>query len=158
MLDDQDTARAPAIEGQVDQTPPGLFAPAAAARSTRVLVRNHGHRALYLLGTSTESGHFAPGLEPPAVIAPRSLAGWRVESREDGSGVTGAVAEYGLRPTDQYPCLWLVTSNPPGNPPGSASCWNGQGYGDLLVQFNGTAGAASQVEFDVREAAPILLR
>ena len=126
----------------------GLFAPSAAARSTRVLVHTHSRWPLHRLATRTESGRFAAGLEPPAVIAAKSVSGWLVESTAGGSGATGAVAEYGFRPTDQYPCLWLVTSNPAD----SASCWNGQGYGELLVHFSGIAGAASQVEFDVWEA------
>lgn len=128
------------------------FGPAEAARSTRVQIYNHSPWPLYLLGASFESGGFAPDETPPAVIAPRSVAGYRVESEGPETGVTGAVVQYGFRPTDQYPCLWLVTSNPFGNPFGGCNSWNGQGYNGLTVRFSGSVGPANQVDYDVWDA------
>ncbi|TCZ55261.1 hypothetical protein [Roseicella aquatilis] len=135
-------------ETLADQRPRQLFAPTEAARSTRILLRHHGVRPLHLLGASFVTGRFAAGQAPPAVMAPRSLAGYRVEGDGD-AGVTGAVVEYGFRPTDQFPCLWLVTSNPLGG----AAAWNGQGYAGLVVRFSGTPGPANQVEYEIRDAA-----
>lgn len=136
-------------ESLVNRARDGLFAPAEAARSTRVLVYNHSPWPLHLLGTSCESGRFSPGQPPPAVIEPKSIGGYRVESDEPAGGVTGAVVQYGFRPTDQYPCVWLVTSNPFGG----VTCWNGQGYNGLTVGFCGSTGPANQVDYDVWEAS-----
>ena len=147
---DQDTLHGSVwrfAERLVNQVPEGLFAPAGAARSTRVLVYNHTPWALHRLTTHCETGRFAHGEAAPAVIAPKSVGGYRVVGDGPTHGVTGAVVEYGFRPTDQYPCVWLVTSNPFGG----ANSWNGQGYGGLTVRFAGSTGPANQVDYDVWE-------
>ncbi|WP_431267471.1 hypothetical protein [Dankookia sp. P2] len=136
-------------ESLVNKAPEGLFRPAEAARSTRVLIYNHSRWPLHLLGASFESGGFAACAHPPALIEPKSVGGYRVEGAGPASGVTGAVVQYGFRPTDQYPCLWLVTSNPFGG----CNSWNGQGYDGLAVRFSGSVGPANQVDFDVWDAA-----
>ena len=135
-------------ESLVNKAQESLFGRAEAACSTRVLVYNHSSWPLYLLGTSVESGGFAPAAGPPAMIEPKSVGGYRVESRGAAAGVTGAVVQYGFRPTDQYPCVWLVTSNPFNG----CNSWNGQGYNGLTVRFSGSAGNANQVEYDVWNA------
>ena len=134
-------------ERLVNRAQDRLFAPATAARSTRVLVYNHTPWPLHRLTMHCQTGGFAPGQAPPAMIEPKSVGGWRAESAGAATGVTGAVVEYGFRPTDQYPCVWLVTSNPFGG----ANSWNGQGYGGLTVRFAGSTGPANQVDYDVWE-------
>lgn len=135
-------------ESLVNKTQQGLFAPARSGRSTRVLIYNHSSWPLHLLDASFESGGFAPGGHPPTVIEPKSVGGYQVESRDPAGGVTGAVVQYGFRPTDQYPCLWLVTSNPANG----CNSWNGQGYNGLTVRFSGSVGAVHQVDYDVWDA------
>jgi hypothetical protein len=135
-------------ESLVNKAQESLFGPAEATRSTRVLIYNHSPWPLHLLGSSLESGGFARGGDPPAVIEPKSVGGYRVKSHGFATGVTGAVVQYGFRPTDQYPCLWLVTSNPFGG----CSSWNGQGYDGLTVRFSGSVGPANQVDYDVWDA------
>lgn len=137
-------------ETLINKAQDSLFGPSDASRSTRVLIFNHSRWPLYFLGASFESGGFTPGQNPPGMIEAKSVGGYRVESHGFATGVAGAVVQYGYRPTDQYPCLWIVTSNPFAG----GNSWNGQGYNGLVVKFSGSVGNANQVEYDVWEAAP----
>ncbi|MFC7475396.1 hypothetical protein ACFQS7_13580 [Dankookia sp. GCM10030260] len=87
----------------MNQAQESLLGPAGAARSTWALIYNHGPWPLHLLGASFESGGFAAGGDPSAVIEPKTVGGCRVESRGQASGVAGAVVQYGWRPTGQVP-------------------------------------------------------
>lgn len=136
------------VEMLTNKAQDSLFGPSDASRSTRVLIFNHSRFPLYFLGAGFESGNFTPGQNPPGMIEAKSVGGYRVESHGFATGVTNAVVQYGKRPTDGQPSLWIVTSNPF---VGSNS-WSGQGYNGLVVRFSGSVGPANTVDYDVWDA------
>ncbi len=125
-----------------------IFGPDDASRSTRVLVFNHSPWPLFFLTAGFETGGFSNG-GPPMRIDAGSAAGYRVESHGVMTGVTGAVVQFGYRPTDQQPCLWISTSNPFAG----GNSWNAVGLNGLFARFAGTVGNANEVQVDVYPAS-----
>jgi hypothetical protein len=95
----------------INQLADEIFGDSGAARQTIVVTYNHGSQDLFYLSSSFESGGFTAGAQP-GQIAAGTIGGYKVESHDVLTGVTGADVRFGFSPSDSDYCLRIVSSNP----------------------------------------------
>jgi hypothetical protein len=121
-----------------------VFGDGNAARSTRVVIYNHSDQDLYYVWSSFDSGGFTPGMQPERIEA-RTIGGYRVESHGFMTGVTGADVRFAVEPSENAPCLRIVSSNPYVGD-NTYSVESGEG---LTATATMSVGTTSQLEADV---------